>query len=120
MGRNVIEIDLDDLRRQVAELRLETEPERARPELRLGEIIFVMRRYVAAVVRANAPRRAAAGSEGTPEGRNLLLEHRRAHRDLTDASIGVRPLRDRLASLDCSSVIGEVPVHGLDYTEWEL
>ncbi|HMP02779.1 MAG TPA: hypothetical protein PKC45_09800 [Gemmatales bacterium] len=122
MSERRVVIDLEELHREVTEMQLAVERDRNRqnPEQRIVEILDLMRRYMGAVVRANAPRDFSPGLRDDGKQRASLRGHREDCLDNMDERTGLEPLRGKLTSLDCTFVLAGEGEWRLDEQEWEM
>jgi hypothetical protein len=121
MKKAKVEIDLDELKREVKDFMLSIERDRITPKpvQRIGEIIEAMRRFKMAVVKANVPRGLGTEKQTSREEQNGLRQHRLAHQTDPDPDTGIPALRDRLKKLDCAFLLGGELYWRLDDSDWE-
>ena len=95
-----IEIDIQQLKEEVKDFLLSLERDRITPKpiQRIGEIMFRLRQYKMAVVKANVPRAFAFERPGHKQIR-MLREHRQEQFSNTDPQIGLAPLKDWLTAI---------------------
>jgi hypothetical protein len=122
MPSDKIEISIDELKREVKEFLLSIERDRItpRPVQRIGDSLDMLRRYMAAVVRANDPRDFSPGAAKDPEQSELLRQHREVHFADSRPDAGLIPLRVKLKALDCTFVLAGEVCWRLDEADWEV
>ncbi len=121
MAKDKIEISIEDLKAEVKEFLLEIERDRITPKpvQRIGEIMSLLRRYMRAVVMANAPRDYSPGARNAKQ-RDRLRAHREACLADTDPKNGLTANREKLKALDCAFVLAGEIVWRIDEVEWEM
>lgn len=118
MGQ-MIEIDPEELQREVAEFLREARDLEQKPQSRILKTIYLLRSYRDSVIRANVPRNFQLETVDKPELQHRLLRHRQEQMVNADPKSGLVPLKERLQGLDCQFILGNEPWHRVNHTDWE-